>query len=221
MGGKRVVVYSGATGAQVDSFAPFETAPGAAANARRLPFTGGVRVAVADVNGDGAADIITAMGRYGSRIKIYGGDPILTGENRAILHDFLAGGRNGVFVGAGDTTGDGKADLIVGSGLGDAQRVRVFDGIPGREIRTIIPLGESGFGGGIRVAAADVNVDGIADIVVGVGSRGGSQVRAFDGASGSELLSLAAFPTHASVGLFVAGSSPVPALRPGPMLPPA
>src|SRR5262249_12560847 len=88
-------------------------------------FTGGVRVATADVDGDGIQDIITAAGPGGGpHVKVF------SGADGHLLASFFAYGPSftgGVFVAAGDVNQDGKADIIVGPGAGGGPHVKVID----------------------------------------------------------------------------------------------
>ena len=137
-------------------------------------FTGGVRVAVGDVNGDGYDDIITGAGvGGGSKVRVFDGK---TGNafsgTLGSFNAFTAGFTNGVYVAAGDVNGDGKADIIVGSDQGSSSpKVRVFDGSSGSLMFELMG-GDYGFTGGVRVAAGDVNGDGRADIIAASGPGG-------------------------------------------------
>src|SRR5262249_16286205 len=73
LGGAEVAVFNAITTAMVFDFFPFGA------------FSGGVRVAVGDVNGDGIADIITATGPGSSEIKVF------SGKDGTLLRDFFAG----------------------------------------------------------------------------------------------------------------------------------
>src|SRR5262249_56211262 len=86
----------------------------------------------------------------------------------------------GVWVAAGDINNDGFDDVIVGADGGGGPEVRVFDGKTGTLIRDFFAF-DATFTGGVRVAAGDVNGDGVADIIVGAGAGGGPEVRVFDG----------------------------------------
>ena len=74
-------------------------------------------------------------------------------------------------------------------------------------------LFDAGFAGGVRVAAADVNGDGRADIIAGAGPGGAPHVRVFSGLDLSPLSSFFAFEPEFTGGVFVAAATiPEPAL---------
>ncbi len=149
-------------------------------------FKGGVRVAVGDINGDGIDDFIAGGGsNSGGRVRVFDGATITSAEP-TVLQDFVAFGayRGGVFVAAGDINLDGIADIIVSPSAGSLNTVRVFDGANGNLISEFRPFGRGG--GGVRVAAGDVNGDGQIDIIAGAGT--GSGVAVFDGLAGFPLL---------------------------------
>ncbi|HEY2785950.1 MAG TPA: VCBS repeat-containing protein [Fimbriiglobus sp.] len=141
-------------------------------------FTGGVRVATADINRDTYPDMIVAPGPGGGpRVRVLDGK---TGEQIAgPLGNFFAydaGFTGGVAVAGADVNGDGFPDVITAAGEGGGPHVKVFNGKDGTVLASFFAFEES-FHGGVNVAAADFTGDGKAELVVGAGSTGAPRVR--------------------------------------------
>jgi hypothetical protein len=189
-GGPEVKVYNSATGDLTYDFFAFDTT-----------FTGGVRVAVGDVNGDGTQDIICAAGPGGApEIRVF------DGRNSGLMQDFLAYGpgfQGGVFVASADVNMDAKADIITGAGAGGGPHVRVFSGANDQQLFGFFAF-DFNFTGGVSVAAGDINGDGRADIVTGAGPGGGPEVRIFSGADASLLQDYFAYDPSFTGGVSVA-----------------
>jgi virginiamycin B lyase len=190
-GGPEVKVIDGKSGATLAAF--FAFAP---------TFTGGVSVAVGDVNGDGNLDIIVGAGPGGGpEVKVIDGTKMTqlqaNGEiaPSALLADFFAFAPSfsgGVTVAAADVNGDTKADVIGGAGPGGGPEVKVISGAKVGQLQANGQIAPSAlltdffayapsFSGGVWVAAGDYNGDGIPDVVVGAGAGGGPEVKVING----------------------------------------
>src|SRR5213079_163953 len=97
---------------------------------------------------------------------------------------FEASFTGGVFVAAGDLTGDGLADLVISPDQGGGPRVRIFSGGNGfAQVADFFAIDDFNFRGGARAAVGDLNGDGVGDLVVAAGFGGGPRVAAFRGGS--------------------------------------
>ncbi len=145
-------------------------------------FTGGVRVAVGDVTGDGIDDIITAPGAGGgARVLVFSGaDASVVFDQVFFDPDF----RGGAYVATGDTNGDGILEVIVGAGEGGGPRVTVVQpDTSGKGATTVVTdffAYESAVRFGVRVAAGDLEGIGRDYIVTSPGAGGGPRVNVFD-----------------------------------------
>ncbi|MCZ2344386.1 MAG: FG-GAP-like repeat-containing protein [Bacteroidales bacterium] len=153
---------------------------------------GSVRVAQADVNGDGVADLIVASGPGGGAVRVVDGR---TSNEIANFQPF-PGFTGGLWIAAGDFTGDGMAEIVAGPDVNGTPVVAIFSGAdviakpdnPADYMRFIGLIDHEGkpesldIGiNGVRVAVGDVNGDGVADLVVGAGIKGGPRITVIDG----------------------------------------
>jgi len=142
-------------------------------------FTGGIRTVVADFTGDGVADLAVGAGP-GSTPRIQ----IIDGMTNQVILDklaFEAAFTGGVYLAAGDLTGDGKADLVITPDEGGGPRVTVLQGGDFAQVANFFGIDDMSFRGGARAAVGDINRDGRADLIVYAGFGGGPRVAGFDG----------------------------------------
>ena len=165
-GGPHVIVWDAATGNAIFSFYAYDES-----------FRGGVNVAAGNVLGPASnfADVVTGAGPGGGPdVRVFRGG-VLTKEFFA----YDAAFHGGVYVAAGDVTGDGRADIVTGAGAGGGPHVKVFDGTTLACVRSFFAFVPE-FTGGVRVAVANLDDDANAEIVVGAGPLGGPHVRFVD-----------------------------------------
>ncbi len=178
----RVKIFDAATHTLRRVVAPFGTA-----------YAGSISLGLGDANRDGVADIAAGQGPL---VKV------LNGKSGGTLASYSTTFKAGVSVALGDVNGDGRADLVVGSGPGAPARVRVYDAKTHALLETLSPFGT--FAGGVTVAAADVNRDGKADVIVGTGPGTKAQIAVYSGATSTLLETLSPFSPSFTGGISVA-----------------
>ena len=133
-----------------------------------------MNVAAGDIDGDGMDELIVAPGpdpAAVAAVKMLKIDTTVAGswtvisEGARSINPFA--GAYGANVAAGDLDGDGIAEIIVGTGRNASAktcRIASFSG-DGSPYGVIMDSA----GGGIEVAAGDINEDGLAEIVTAYG----------------------------------------------------
>ncbi len=183
----RVQVHRVSDGSLVADFAPYGP-----------DYTGGVSVAVGDVDGDGFPDLITGAARDNPHVEVFSGQALLNNFNpanpgAALLASFFAYGLNfdvGVNVAVGDVFANGFADIVTAATIGNPH-IKVFDSraIANHSFNGTNPdasLAASFFAYGLQfnvganVAVGDVNHDGFADVITAP-PAGNPQVKVYDG----------------------------------------
>jgi hypothetical protein len=178
-GGPAIAILNSQTGEVMESFFAFDPA-----------FTGGVFVAVQDVNNDGILDIIASAGPGGGpEVRIF------DGASLNVLRAFYAYAEDfsgGVSVASIDFNNDGILDLITGAGPGGAPHVKVFDGATNAIISQWYAY-STAFTGGVFVAAGDIGNDGNIEVVTGAGQGGSPVVAVWDPYTGALLAQFMAY----------------------------
>jgi hypothetical protein len=186
-----IKIYSVLTGALVESFLAEPSA-----------YNYGLQVAVGDVTGNGRQDIITAPLVGAATVNVFlnngssttpftaysASTPKITAFSNISGYE---GGVGGLAVGnvtanpatSGNSAGAG--DIVVGSGVGTKAIAQVFNyysnGASSTPALTITPTFSASVTGGISVAVADVNGDGVPDVVMGAGTNGSSLIDVWSG----------------------------------------
>jgi Ca2+-binding RTX toxin-like protein len=153
-------------------------------------FAGGVRLAVGDLNKDGVPDIATGPGSgLNSQVRIFKTN--LSADQATVTHSLLTSFlafptyNGGVNLAVGDVTGDGRADIVVGSSTGGTAMTRVYNGAgicsgkPPALLADLRPYGSQS--GGVRMALVDLDGDGVNELIT-ASALTGSKVKpkAFD-----------------------------------------
>ncbi|MBI3572924.1 MAG: VCBS repeat-containing protein [Candidatus Kerfeldbacteria bacterium] len=102
---------------------------------------------------------------------------IVDPTSRRVIREIQVGNRqdkNGVSVAVGDIDGDHKADIVVGTGPGSSPLIRYYS--PTGKLVSLVNPFPTEQSSGVSVAVADVNGDGIDDVVA-IPSKSTSQLK--------------------------------------------
>ena len=193
-----------------DSFYAFDPlSPGAPL------FSGGVRVATGDFDGDGNDELVTAMGPGGPFVRIWR----MTGSGRVaeLLEQFAPyGGFNGgIFVATGDFDGDGRDELVTAPDAGGGPHIKVWKDADRDGQFSDDPLMGSffayfvSFSGGVRIAVGNVDNLGGDDLITAPGPGGGSHVKvlSFNGSAFVSIEEFFAYDPAFTGGIYLAAGS--------------
>ncbi len=162
-------------------------------------FRGGVNVAVGDIDGDGVDEIVTGAGNGGGpQVRIFDRHGNVEGQFFAYDKNFRGGVR--VAVGRLSRGSGNSMNIITAPGQGGGPHIIVYDN-HARAISQFFAYSEQ-FHGGVSIAAADIDSDGLEEIITGAGPGGTPHVRCFE-TNGQLLESFYAWPPDFTGGVNV------------------
>jgi len=163
-------------------------------------FRGGVNVAVGDVDGNGYGEIITGPGLGGGpQVRIFSQYGVITGQFYAYDKNYR-GGVNVAILKIHTGARIKKAKIVTAPALNSEPLIRVFDNHSRIENQFLAYQKE--FQGGVNIATADFDTDGIDEIITGAAGNGSPHIRMFK-KKGELLNSFYAFDKTFSGGVYV------------------
>lgn len=140
-------------------------------------FRGGLHIATGDIDGDGEDEIITglAAGKI-PEVRIFKAIGVLQGQFLAYPKTFR-GGVKVTVASVRSGSGSHRADIITAPEKGGGPHVKFFDS-KGNLLSHFFAF-NSNFRGGVNLAKADVDNDGLDEIIAAAGPGGAPHVRVF------------------------------------------
>ncbi len=167
-------------------------------NAYDNDFTGGVRITMGDLDGDGDEEIITVPSNSNKPLKIFNMEGDVVNE----FYPFGEGNQSGMFVATGDTNGNLREEIIVSLDNGDSEAVNVFT-LYGAQVSRFYPFDDLDGKKSIRIAAGDTDGDGMDEVISVLGSGYEPIVRVHT-KKGNLIKSFYAYDKNYKNGVFVA-----------------
>lgn len=141
-------------------------------------FMGGVNIAACDVNGDGSDEIVTGAGLGGGpHVRVFSKEGVFTGID---YFPFASDFRGGVSVACGNVDGGLEDELIFGVQSSDEAWVKVYKTNSQKTVLGMFRAFPDNFKKGINLTNADIDQDGLDEIVVAANTGGGPHVRYFE-----------------------------------------
>ena len=174
-------------------------------------FTGGIDIAIADVNykqelennnvTDNVTDVVSIQSSLDNSqadftVKVFDGQTLIDqqeqgrrefdGEESLIteftpFEEIEVSSEQVASVAAGDINGDGYADIAVGIGGGISPLIEIYSGKDYELLSRITPFSEEEFDGDFNLAVGDANGDNFEDLIVGQGKGGEGFLEVYDG----------------------------------------
>ncbi|MDG1950470.1 MAG: S8 family serine peptidase [bacterium] len=168
-------------------------------NAYDENFSGGVRLTMGDVDGDGVEEIVTVPATGSSHVRVFS----LEGEEKGSFFAFEETLSSGLYVATGDTDGDGVEEIAVSTDEGGGARVAVFelDGTVSED--SFSPYADFTGKRSVRVALGDVDGDGTDEIITSLGSGHEPLIRVHE-PDGEFVSEFHAYASSYQEGVFVA-----------------
>jgi hypothetical protein len=188
-----VVTFTNMSGGLARSFQPF------------VGYNGNITVSGVDQTGDGVADAL-AVGKatLGDLSTVMVIDAA-TGRQTMLFDAFQPSFLGGVSLTSGlvNIGGQSQTVVVVGAGPGGGPHVKLYSTQNAQELSSFFAFSQT-FGGGVNLAAADLNNDDYSEIVAGAGQGGGPEVRVFSGQNFSVIKAFMAYELNFSGGVYVA-----------------
>lgn len=164
-------------------------------------FPGGANIASGNFDTDIALEAVTGAGPGGGpQVSIFKKN----GTQNFSFYAYDPNFRGGVDVATGDVDGDGHDEIITAPGFGGGPDIRIYK--PNGQLSGEFMAYDPKFYGGVRIAVADLDGDGKAEIITAPGVGGGPDVRVFS-ASGQKLLEFMAYDSKFHGGIDITALS--------------